>query len=173
MKQSLKNSSKKNTKTLFQTLFPIYLTFVSLELEFLEVSMRVIFELSMELPFLIIIWVIRVSHHNHHDHCSVWVLCVWMINCRMNSWPCWVDQESLEIRQSVGVSGHVPSSLCKSRVPVVCVQRSTWEQCGRWVGTCLSVLSKGGRAHRDSCSWWSWPWNVRAQRRSAFRNLNF
>lgn len=36
-------------------LFQIYLTSVSLELEFLKVSMRVTFELSMELSFLIII----------------------------------------------------------------------------------------------------------------------
>ena len=48
MKQSFKNSSK--TKKLFQ----IYLTSVSLELKFLKVSMRVIFELSVELAFLII-----------------------------------------------------------------------------------------------------------------------
>lgn len=49
MKQSFKNSSK--TKKLFQ----IYLTSVSLELKFLKVSVRVIFELSVELAFLIII----------------------------------------------------------------------------------------------------------------------
>lgn len=66
MKQSLKKSSKKKKK-----LFQIYLTSVSLELEFLKVSMRVTFELSMELSFLIIIWVIAVNHHNHHGHCSV------------------------------------------------------------------------------------------------------
>lgn len=27
---------------------------------------------------------------------------------------------------------------------MVCVQRSPWEQCGRQVGTCLSVPSKPG-----------------------------
>ena len=47
----IKKLFKKKKKKLFQ----IYLTSVSLELEFLKVSMRVTFELSMESSFLIII----------------------------------------------------------------------------------------------------------------------
>lgn len=107
MKQSFKNSSK--TKKLFQ----IYLTSVSLKLKFLKVSVRVIFELSVELAF----FNYYLSHHSQPSQSSWPLLCLGFV--------CVDDKllhEFLTLLSKSGVTGDQTVSWCEWSCAIITVK---------------------------------------------------